>query len=63
MWELGELIITQEEYKTSSALHEKGDKKWEYKVGTYIPYFRSLRVLEHPYESAKSYEYGRATYK
>lgn len=57
------LIITQEEYKKDSATHKAGDKKWEYKVGTYIPYYRSLRVLEHPYESAKSYEYGRATYK
>lgn len=57
------LMITQEEYKTNSATHEKGDKKWEYKIGSYIPYYRSTRVLEHPYESAKSYEYGRATYK
>lgn len=57
------LIITQEEYEKDSATHEAGDKKWEYKVGTYIPYYRSIRVLDHPYESAKSYEYGRATYK
>jgi len=60
---ISRLMITQEEYKTSSATHEKGDKKWEYKIGSYIPYYRSTRVLEHPYESAKSYEYGRATYK
>nr|DAN88752.1 MAG TPA: hypothetical protein [Bacteriophage sp.] len=61
--DISRLMITQEEYKTSSATHEKGDKKWEYKIGSYIPYYRSTRVLEHPYESAKSYEYGRATYK
>ena len=61
--DISRLMITQEEYKTSSATHEKGDKKWEYKVGSYIPYYRSTRVLEHPYEAAKSYEYGRATYK
>lgn len=60
---ISKLMITQEEYKTSSATHEKGDKKWEYKIGSYIPYYRSTRVLEHPYEAAKSYEYGRATYK
>lgn len=63
MLDISRLMITQEEYKTSSATHEKGDKKWEYKIGSYIPYYRSTRVLEHPYESAKSYEYGRATYK
>lgn len=61
--DISRLMITQEEYKTGSATHEKGDKKWEYKIGSYIPYYRSTRVLEHPYESAKSYEYGRATYK
>ena len=61
--DISRLMITQEEYKTSSATHEKGDKKWEYKIGSYIPYYRSTRVLEHPYEAAKSYEYGRATYK
>lgn len=61
--DISRLMITQEEYKTSSATHEKGDKKWEYKIGSYIPYYRSTRVLGHPYESAKSYEYGRATYK
>lgn len=61
--DISRLMITQEEYKTNSATHEKGDKKWEYKIGSYIPYYRSTRVLEHPYESAKSYEYGRATYK
>lgn len=61
--DISRLMITQEEYEDSSATHEKGDKKWEYKIGSYIPYYRSIRVLEHPYESAKSYEYGRATYK
>ena len=61
--DISRLMITQEEYEDSSATHEKGDKKWEYKVGSYIPYYRSTRVLEHPYEAAKSYEYGRATYK
>lgn len=61
--DISRLMITQEEYETSSATHEKGDKKWEYKIGSYIPYYRSTRVLEHPYEAAKSYEYGRATYK
>lgn len=61
--DISRLMITQEEYKTSSATHEKGDKKWEYKIGSYIPYYRSTRVLDHPYEAAKSYEYGRATYK
>lgn len=61
--DISRLMITQEEYEDNSATHEKGDKKWEYKIGSYIPYYRSIRVLEHPYESAKSYEYGRATYK
>ena len=61
--DISRLMITQEKYEDSSATHEKGDKKWEYKIGSYIPYYRSIRVLEHPYESAKSYEYGRATYK
>lgn len=61
--EISKLIVTQEEYKTSSATHEKGDKKWEYRIGTYMPWYRSTRILDHPYESAKSYEYGRATYK
>lgn len=61
--DISRLMITQEEYKDSSATHEKGDKKWEYKVGSYIPYYRSIRVIKHPYEAAESYEYGRATYK
>ena len=61
--DISRLMITQEEYEDSSATHEKGDKKWEYKVGSYIPYYRSIRVIKHPYEAAESYEYGRATYK
>lgn len=61
--DISRLMITQEEYKDSSATHEKGDKKWEYKVGSYIPYYRSIRVIKHPYKAAESYEYGRATYK
>lgn len=61
--DISRLMITQEEYEDSSATHEKGDKKWEYKVSSYIPYYRSIRVTKHPYEAAESYEYGRATYK
>lgn len=61
--DIGRLMVTQEEYKKSSATHDEGDLKWQYKVGTYIPYYKSTRVFNHPYEAAKSYEYGRATYK
>lgn len=61
--DIGKLFLTQEEYKNESELHEEGDKKWEYKVKSYIPYYRSIKVFDHPYESAKAYEYGRATYK
>ena len=61
--ELGYLVLSGEEYKQDSKLHEAGDKKWKYRIGSYIPWYRSIRVWEHPYESAKAYEYGRATYK
>lgn len=63
MSELGKYIITQEEYARDSKTHKEGDKKWAYKFGSYFPYYRNYKILEHPYESAKSYEYGRATYK
>ena len=63
MSELGKYIITQEEYTRDTKTHKEGDKKWAYKFGSYFPYYRNYKILEHPYESAKSYEYGRATYK
>lgn len=63
MYQLAALIATQDTYAQKSALHEEGDLKWEYKLGTYFPYVRFARVWEHPYEAAESYSYGKATYK
>ena len=40
-------------------MYEKGDSKWEAKFWRMFPYLRSNYVWEHPYEAAKSYEYGR----
>lgn len=40
-------------------MYEKGDAKWESKFWRMFPYLRSNYVWEHPYEAAKSYEYGR----
>lgn len=40
-------------------MYEKGDAKWEAKFWRMFPYLRSNYVWEHPYEAAKSYEYGR----
>lgn len=40
-------------------MYEKGDYKWEAKFWRMFPYLRSNYVWEHPYEAAKSYEYGR----
>lgn len=63
MAEFGKYVVTQEEYAKDTKTHKEGDKKWAYKFGSYFPYYRNYKILEHPYESAKSYEYGRATYK
>lgn len=63
MINIAELAVTGEEYKQDSEMHDKGDKKWKYKASGYIPYYRSTRVLEHPYKSAEAYEIGRSTYK
>ena len=40
-------------------MYEKGDSKWEAKFWRMFPYLRSNYVWEHPYEAAKSYDYGR----
>lgn len=61
--QIGWMLATQEEYKTDSYNHEEGDLKAIKKIKGYIPYYRSINVFEHPYEAAKAYEYGRATYK
>lgn len=63
LYQMAELFITQEEYESSSTLYEKGDPKWERKVSSYLPYYRSMRIIEHPYEATEAYEYGRTTYR
>lgn len=63
MAEISALLLTGEEYEKDSSTYEEGDKKWWYKAQSYIPYWRSVRIFEYPYEAAESYEYGRATYK
>ena len=40
-------------------MFEKGDSICEAKFWRMFPYLRSNYVWEHPYEAAKSYEYGR----
>lgn len=40
-------------------IYDKGDAKWEVKFWRMFPYLRSNYVWNHPYEAAKSYEYGR----
>lgn len=39
--------------------HEKGDLKGEVHFWRMFPYVRSIYTWEHPYEAAKSYEYGK----
>ena len=47
-------------YQSKKAgMYEKGDAKWEAKFWRMFPYLRSNYVWEHPYEAAKSYDYGR----
>lgn len=39
--------------------YEKGDAKVGVKIQNKIPYLRSIYTFSHPYEAAKSYEFGR----
>jgi hypothetical protein len=43
--------------------YEVGDAKWWRKAQRYIPYYRSWYTLEHPYDAASNYEYGRKVRK
>lgn len=61
MWDLANLFITQEEYKSSGATYDKGDLKWEHKVERLLPFYRSYLTMQNPYQAAQSYQYGRAT--
>lgn len=45
--------------QSKEGLYEKYDPKWENKLKKMIPYYRSTFVFEHPYDAAKSYQYGR----
>ena len=44
-------------------IYEAGDEKWKKKFNRYIPYYRSWYVLEHPYDAAANFEYGRKVRK
>lgn len=46
-------------YKRSGYGYEEGDSKLFVKLEKLCPYWRSVLVLSNPYESAKSYEWGR----
>lgn len=39
--------------------HEEGDLKGEVHFWRMFPYIRNIYTFEHPYEAAKSYEYGK----
>ena len=57
----------------SDGIYKKGDPKWERKLGRALPFpvyipdhgwywnytAKTMNVLEHPYQAAKSFEYGR----
>lgn len=63
LYDFGELTkyaITGEEYsKDSPTYHYKAhEKKWYVKLRKMTPYWKFLYWWEHPYEAAKSYEYG-----
>lgn len=40
-------------------IYQKGDPKWERKLSTILPFYRSKSVWYHPYEAVQSFEYGR----
>ena len=47
-------------YQSSKeGVYQKGDPKWESKFFRMFPYLRSSYVFEHPYDAAKSFDYGR----
>lgn len=58
----GEIDISNSDlyYQTSKeGFYEAGDAKWLAKFLRYVPYYRSYYQMQHPYEAAKNYEYGR----
>lgn len=46
-------------YQRSGETYDKDDVKFDVKVQRLLPYWKSTLVLENPYYSAKSYEFGR----
>jgi hypothetical protein len=48
-------------YQSSSEDHEKYDSKFEKKFWRRFPYLRFSYVLNHPYEAAAAYDYGKNT--
>lgn len=47
-------------YQSSKkGIYEKGDPKWERKLSSILPFYRSRSVWYHPYEAVQSFEYGR----
>jgi len=38
---------------------EEGDTKFEYHLKRLIPYYKNVWAIEHPYEAAENYEFGR----
>lgn len=61
MWDLANLFVSQEEYKSSGSTYEKGDLKWQHKVERLLPFYRSYLTMQNPYQASQSYQYGRAT--
>lgn len=55
-YEVGRLTITGEQY-------EQGEKEGQYKawnkVTSYIPWYRTYKILSKPYQATENYEYGR----
>lgn len=39
--------------------YDKYDPKWLTKLISFIPYWKSVYNIQHPYQATKSYEYGR----
>lgn len=39
--------------------YEKGDPKWHKHAKRMVPYYRSQYTFQHPYEAAKSFDYGK----
>lgn len=48
-------------YKKSGDGYEQGDPKYLRKLLKMLPYYRSMMILEHPYEAVESYKFGRTT--